>query len=211
MAKEWILNSAMNRFQFNFSRNVGKVSEEIRKCSPKTLEEWKQYYLKNVRKKEHIEELGRRLFVKITEVLPAEIQAVTEQDCIDYMFEVVIARTFGGYQTEIQTIYGQLENILGVKIEPAPDDWDRLYNVDFFINLNNKYVGLQIKPASGTSHITQIFQERAQQAITHKKFSEKYGGKVFYVISVKDGKQKKIQNTEVIQEIKDELARLKNE
>ncbi len=64
MAKEWILNSAMNRFQFNFSRNVGKVSEEIRKCSPKTLEEWKQYYLKNVRKKEHIEELGRRLFVK---------------------------------------------------------------------------------------------------------------------------------------------------
>lgn len=133
MPKEWILNSAMNRFQFNFSRNVGKVSEEIRKCSPKMLEEWKQYYLKNVRKKEHIEELGRRLFVKITEVLPAEIQ----------------------------TIYGQLENILGVKIEPASDDWDRLYNVDFFININSKYIGLQIKPASGTSHITQIFQERA--------------------------------------------------
>ena len=209
MAKEWVLNSAMNRFQFNFSRNVGRVSEEIRKCSPKMLEEWKQYYLKNVRKKEHIEELGRRLFVKITEVLPAEIQEITEQDCINYMFEVVIDRTFDGYQTEIQTIYGQLENTLGVKIEPAPDEWDRLYNVDFFININNKYVGLQIKPASGTSHITQIYQERSQQAITHKKFSEKYGGKVFYVISVKDGKQKKIQNTEVIQEIKDEIVRLK--
>jgi hypothetical protein len=24
MAKEWILNSAMNRFQFNFKRNVGE-------------------------------------------------------------------------------------------------------------------------------------------------------------------------------------------
>jgi len=209
MAKEWILNSAMNRFQFNFSRNVGKVSEEIRKCSPKTLDEWKQYYLENVRKKEHIEELGRRLFVKITEVLPAEIQEVTEQDCINYMFEVVIDRTFDGYQTEIQTIYGQLEEILGVKIEPAPDEWDRLYNVDFFINFNNKYIGLQIKPASGTSHITQIFQERAQQAVTHKKFTEKYGGKVFYIVSVKEGKQKKIQNVEVIQDIKDEITRLK--
>jgi hypothetical protein len=25
--------------------------------------------------------------------------------------------------TEIQTIYGQLEKILNVKIEPAPDEW----------------------------------------------------------------------------------------
>ncbi len=37
MAKEWILNSAMNRFQLNFKRNVGAVSEEIRKCSPKEI------------------------------------------------------------------------------------------------------------------------------------------------------------------------------
>jgi hypothetical protein len=34
VSKEWILNSATNRFQLNFSRNVGKVSEEIRNCSP---------------------------------------------------------------------------------------------------------------------------------------------------------------------------------
>ncbi len=29
MAKEWILNSAMNRYQLNFKRNVGAVSESI--------------------------------------------------------------------------------------------------------------------------------------------------------------------------------------
>ena len=40
MAKEWILNSATNRFQLNFKRNVGPVSEEIRKCAPKTIGEW---------------------------------------------------------------------------------------------------------------------------------------------------------------------------
>ncbi len=48
MAKEWILNSATNRFQLNFSRNVGKVAEEIRKCAPKTLSEWEEYYYKKV-------------------------------------------------------------------------------------------------------------------------------------------------------------------
>lgn len=31
MAKEWILNSATNRFQLNYSRNVGKVAEEIKR------------------------------------------------------------------------------------------------------------------------------------------------------------------------------------
>lgn len=28
MAKEWILNSAMNRFQLNFKRNVGPTKDK---------------------------------------------------------------------------------------------------------------------------------------------------------------------------------------
>jgi predicted ATP-grasp superfamily ATP-dependent carboligase len=131
MAKEWILNSAMNRFQLNFKRNVGATSESIRKCSPKTVDEWRIYYFKNVRSQEHIEELGKKLYVKITEVIQSEVVQVTEQDCIDYMTQLVIDRTFDGYITEIQTIYGQLQNILEVPIQPAPDEWDRLFNVDF--------------------------------------------------------------------------------
>lgn len=208
MAKEWILNSAMNRFQLNFKRNVGAVSEEIRKCTPKTLEDWKQYYFSNVRPKEHIEELGRRLYIKITEVIPAEVEEVTEKDCIDYMYNMVISRTFDGYMTEIKTIYGQLQNTLEVKIEPAPDQWDRLYNVDFFIEIKDKFIGLQIKPAGGVSHIPQIFKEKAIQANTHKNFTKKYGGKVFYIISVKEGNKKKIHNTDVIEEIQEEIRRL---
>jgi len=122
MAKEWILNSAMNRFQLNFKRNVGATSESIRKCSPKTVDEWRSYYFENVRPLSHIEELGRRLYIKITEVLQAEIDDVTERDCIDYMISLVIDRTFDGYTTEISAVYRQLEKILGVKIEPAPDE-----------------------------------------------------------------------------------------
>lgn len=208
MPKEWILNSATNRFQLNFKRNVGAVSEAIRKCAPKTLEEWRDYYFRNVKPKEHIEELGRKLYVKITEVIAAEVEEVTEEDCIQYMFQLVIDRTYDGYTTEIRTVYGQLQSDLGVKIEPAPDEWDRLYNVDFFIKVRDKYIGLQIKPATGVSHVPEIFKERNQQAATHQKFTERYGGKVFYVISVKEGTNKVIANREVIEEIRAETKRL---
>ena len=208
MAKEWILNSATNRFQLNFKRNVGAVSEEIRKCAPKTIREWQDYYFKNVYPKEHLINLGKKLYIKITEVLVSEIDQITEEDCINYIFNLVINRTFDGYMTERKTIYEQLQDILEVKIEPAPDRWDRLFNVDFFIKINGKYIGLQIKPAGGVSHISQIFKERRLQEITHKKFTNKYGGKVFYVISIKEGGKKKIYNTEVIEEIKKEIKRL---
>ena len=167
MPKEWILNSAMNRFQLNFKRNVGAVSEEIRKCSPKSVRKWKDYYFKNVRTHEHIEELGKKLYIKITEVIQAELEEITEEDCINYMFQMVIDRTYDGYTTEIKTIYGQLQEILGIKIEPAPDTWDRWYNVDFFINIKNHYIGLQIKPVSGVAHITEIYNEKELQKNTH--------------------------------------------
>jgi len=209
MVKEWILNSAMNRFQLNFKRNVGAVSEEIRKCSPNNVDEWEKYYFKQVRPKDHITNLGKKLYIKITEVIAAEVEEITEKDCIDYMFNLVINRTFDGYMTEIKTIYGQLQEILNIKIEPAPDEWDRLYNVDFYIKIRDKYIGLQIKPVSDVSHIPQIFKERTIQKNTHEKFSKKYGGKVFYIISIKENKAKRIQNIEIIDEIKEEIQRLK--
>lgn len=130
--------------------------------------------------------------------------------CEFYIYNLVINRTFDGYQSEIQTIYGQLQNILNVKIEPAPDEWDRGFNVDYFIKVRNCYIGLQIKPA-GYEYITQIISEKEQQKKTHEKFTAKYGGKVFYIISITEGKNKIIQNPEIIEEIKNEIDRLKKD
>jgi len=211
MAKEWILNSAMNRFQLNFKRNVGATSESIRKCAPRTLEEWREYYFKNIKPEEHIVELGKKLYVKITEVIQAEVAEVTEEDCINYMKQLVIDRTYDGYRTEIDTVYGQLEQLLGVKIEPAPDEWDRLYNVDFYIKAGEHFIGLQIKPitfSGGTVQLPEIFKEKSIQEKSHLKFTEKYGGKVFYVYSYKGGDKKEIYNGDVIDEIMSEIARL---
>jgi hypothetical protein len=208
MAKEWILNSAMNRFQLNFKRNVGPTSESIRKCSPRNLGEWREYYFANVKPKEHIVDLGKKLYTKITEVIQSEVTQITEQDCIDYMIQLVIDRTYDGYVTEIQTVYGQLQSILGVGIEAAPDEWDRLFNVDFFIKVKEKYIGLQIKPVNTGIQLPEIFKEYNLQEVTHQKFTEVFGGKVFYLFSAKIGDKKEIQNRAVIDEIREEIERL---
>lgn len=114
--------------------------------------------------------------------------------------------------TEIQTIYGQLQKEIGIKIEPAPDEWDRLFNVDFFIKIDDKYIGLQIKPisSSGEIQLPEIFKEKNIQEETHRKFTEEFCGKVFYIYSIKEGDKKVIKNIEVIEEIKNEMERLKN-
>ena len=207
MPKEWVLNTAMNRFQLNFKRNVGATSESIRKCSPKTLKEWKEYYYKKVRPKEHIDELGKKLFDKIKEIVKKELDEITEKDCIDYMHNLVINRTFDGYNTEIIMIKDNLEKELKMEIKESPDEWDRLFNVDFSIKVKDKFIGLQIKP-TGSESSFQVQKEKKQQLETHKKFTNKYGGKVFYIYSMKKGDKKVLANPEVINDIKEEIKKL---
>ena len=122
MPKEWILNQANMRWGLTKKNRVGAVSDAIRKCGPKSLREWEKHYYSNIYPKEHLEQLGRRLYIKITEVCQAEIEEITDQDCIGFIINLVINRTYDGYQSEIQTIYGQLQKALGVKVEPAPDE-----------------------------------------------------------------------------------------
>lgn len=231
MAKEWItgkegrnlkfkreklLNYGMNRWQLNYAHSVDGTSALIRKCSPKSFEEWDGYYFKNAKQKkrngvkitrEYITELGRKLYVKLSEVVQNELESITEEECIDYAYNLVLNRTYEGYQGEIQTIYGQLEKITDVKIHPAPDIWDRTYNVDFYIQVGDKYIGLQIKPISSGMALDQYQWDEIQES-THKKFTKKFGGKVFYVFSIKKGNQKTIYNLDVIEKLKEEIERL---
>ncbi|MGN0488305.1 MAG: MjaI family restriction endonuclease [Ruminococcus sp.] len=105
--KEFILNYAMNRWQLNFKKNVGATSDSIRLCQPNDINEWKNYYYSNVRSKEHIDSLGRKLYEKIITELPNEdrfhpnlLQSITLDDCIKYMHFLVIDRTYNGYLKE---------------------------------------------------------------------------------------------------------------
>ena len=121
----------------------------------------------------------------------------------------MINRTYEGYKTEINTIYGQLQEILGVKVEPAPDEWDRLYNIDFFIEINGRYIGLQIKPIT-YKQAPEVHKWKEIHRKTHEKFEREKGGKVFIVFSIEKNKKKDIYNKEVIKEIEDEIQRLKH-
>ncbi len=221
MAKEWILNIATNRWHLNKKKMVGPVSEWIRECSPKTLEEWKGFYLKKLeeflskkRKRinkspsEYLKDLGRKLYTIITKDIRAQIDEISEEDCINYIYNLVINRTFEGYQTEVETIYKLLQRKLGVEIKPAPDEWDRLYNVDFYIEVSGKYIGIQIKPIT-YNQAPEIHKWKELLRKTHEEFEKKYGGKVFIVFSVKKGDRKEIYNKEVVAEIRKEINRLK--
>ena len=94
------------------------------------------------------------------------------------------------------------------KIEPAPDEWDRTYGVDFYIPINDKNVGIQIKPIKSGQSINQ-YQWIEMHRKNHERFKNDFGGHVFFVYSVKgSGKKKKIYNTEVIDQIIEEIKRL---
>lgn len=215
--RETLLNYGMNRWGLNKTHSVGPTSKLIRTCEPKSFKEWEEYYFTNaVQKKrnglkitrEYITDLGRKLYMKLSEVVQKELESIQEEECIGYAYNLVLNRTYEGYQTEIRTIYGQLEGILGVKIEPAPDEWDRVYCVDFFIPIGQAHIGLQIKSVSGLALDQYQWENMHEKA--HIKFTENFGGKVFFVYSrkSKSAKKSKIDNTEVIEQIKDEIKRL---
>lgn len=215
--RETLLNYGMNRWGLNKTHSVGPTSKLVRSCSPKSFEEWEAYYFENaVQKKkdgirvtkEYITDLGHKLYIKLSEVVENELESVEEDECIDYAYNLVLNRTYEGYRTEIVTVYGQLESALGVKIQPAPDEWDRAYNVDFFVQVDDKYIGLQIKSVSGLA--LDHYQWEHMHEVAHDKFKEKYGGKVFFVYSRKKNKKARIDNPGVISAIKDEIAILQN-
>jgi len=106
-----------------------------------------------------------------------------------------------------KTVYEQLERELGVKLHPAPDEWDRAYNVDFYIPVGGAYIGIQIKPTT-YEQTPEPHKWRQWMQECHKRFEDERGGKVFIVFSVKQNGKKLIANPEVIEEIRAEIKRL---
>lgn len=215
--RETLLNYGMNRWALNKKHSVGPTSELIRACAPQTFQDWEDFYFTNAYQgkrdgikitRDYIVDLGKKLYVKLSEVVQKELASISEGECIDYAYNLVLNRTYEGYKTEIETIYGQLEGILNCEIHPAPDKWDRTYCVDFYIQVKKYYVGLQIKPISSGIALDQYQWDKMHET-NHARFLSDFGGRVFFVYSVKStGKKKKIHNLEVIGQIKEEIQRL---
>ncbi len=120
---------------------------------------------------------------------------------------LIVNPTFDGYRTEINTTYGKLQKEHRVNIKPAPDKWDRTYNVGFYIEIGEKYIGIQIKPVT-YEQTPELYKWKQWLAHSHKKFKSKFGCKVFNVFSIKENNRKEIYNDDVIDEIREEIRRL---
>src|SRR6266545_1086914 len=108
--KEKVLNYACQTYQLSRPNKVGAVMSLIRKCQPKSIEEWEEWYFKNAKTASKnpvaispltLRELGERLYVKIKEIVIPEwteaFNQLTLEDCIDYVYNLTLRRTFDGY------------------------------------------------------------------------------------------------------------------
>lgn len=220
--KEKVLNYTSNAYQLTRPSKVGAVMELIRECQPKTFQEWRQYYFDKAHTKTKVpikvtqdilNELGERLYEKITEiVIPEWMQAfkqITKQDCYDYVYEVTVPRTFDGFLTEKSVINDFLaKKFPEVVFEESDSDLDHSGDIDYIGKVGDKAFGIQIKPVTANSNFGNYNLSERMQA-NFQQFEEKYGGKVFIIFSSKVGNKKEVKNKEVLEEIAAEIARLK--
>lgn len=222
--KEKILNYASNTYQLTRPSKVGVVMELIRECQPKLFEEWEQYYFKNAYTKtknktkvtkDTLDELGERLYSKITEVVIPEwttaFRELTLEDCKDYIYQVTIHRTYDGFLLEKSVINDSLSKIFpDVEFEESDPELDHAGDIDYICKVGEKSFGIQIKPITGQANFANYkLTERMEKSFL--EFEEKFGGKVFVIFSSREQNKKDIVNKDVLSKIEEEIERLRSE
>ncbi len=215
--KEKVLNYACQTYQLSRPNKVGAVMALIRECQPQTIKEWEKWYFENAHTeaktkikitKESLDELGERLYEKITEVVIPEWQTaftqLTLQDCIDYIYNLTINRTFDGFIREKSVVNDGLAKIFpDIEFEESDPELDHAGDIDYIARIGSKVFGIQIKPVTSKANFGSYSATERMKA-SFADFESKFGGKVFIVFSL-DGE---IANKEVIFEIEKEIGRL---
>lgn len=215
---EFLLNYANRRWGLTKTSKVGEVMALIRECQPKSFDEWEQWYFEQAYTKtknpikitpEILQELGERLYAKLQEiVIPqviASIQTLTLQDCVDYIYNLTICRTYDGFLTEKSIINDSLaKRFPEIMFEETDPMLDHAGDIDYIGKVGTKAFGIQIKPITAQASLGN-YSVTARMEESFRTFEEVYGGKVFIVFSV----DKTVHNTEVFEEIANEIKRLK--
>lgn len=191
----------------------------IRQCQPSSIEEWENWYFENAQtsgkapvriSKETLLELGERLYTKMTELVIPQVQDainnITEQDCLDYVYNLTINRTYDGYQREKSVVNDGLAKVFkDVEFIESDPELDHAGDIDYVAKVGSSQIGIQIKPVTAKANFGGYsLSERMKTSFD--SFTEKYGGKVFVVYSL-DGE---VANKEVIDSISKEIQRLKD-
>ena len=217
--KEHVLNYACQLYQLSRPTKVGAVMALIRECQPTSYEEWKEWYFTNAYTAtktpvklslESLTELGERLYEKIqTFVIPDWQEAfsqLTLQDCIDYIYNLTINRTYDGYIREKSVVNdGLAKKFPNVTFEESDPELDHAGDIDYVAKVGNYQFGIQVKPVTANANFGGYSLSERMKA-SFNDFTEKYGGKVFVVYSQKG----EIANTDVIDNIRQEIERLQS-
>ena len=216
--KEKVLNYTCQTYQLSRPNKVGTVMALIRECQPKSFEEWEKWCFKNAKtdgkissriSKKSLAELGERLYVKIKEIVIPEwseaFNQLTLQDCVDYIFNLTINRTYDGYIREKSVIEDNLaKEFPNVKFEVSDPDLDHAGDIDYLGWIGKRAFGIQIKPVTAKANFGNYSVTERMKA-SFDSFTKKYSGQVFIIFSVDD----KVKNEEeVIEQIKTEIKRL---
>ncbi len=215
--KEKVLNYACQTYQLSRPNKVGAVMALIRECQPQTIEEWENWYFENAETagknnykitKESLTELGERLYAKITEIVIPEWQEafsqLTEQDCIDYIFNLTINRTYDGYIREKSVVNDGLARLFPeIIFEESDPELDHAGDIDYIARIGDRAIGVQIKPITAKANFGNYSPSERMKA-NFNDFTNQFGGKVFIVFSL-DGE---IANKDVIEDISKEIERL---
>ena len=218
--KEKVLNYATQTYQLSRPNKVGTVMALIRECQPKSFEEWEKWYFENANTdgktpskitKESLEELGERLFVKITEIVIPEwteaFNQLTLQDCVDYILNLTINRTYDGFLREKSVIEDNLaKEFPNIRFEESDPELDHAGDIDYLGHVGDKAFGIQIKPVTARANFGN-YSATERMKISFRDFETKYGGKVFVIFSIDD----EIKNMEVLEAIEKEIARLEKD
>ncbi|MBI2966800.1 MAG: MjaI family restriction endonuclease [Bacteroidetes bacterium] len=215
--KEKVLNYACQTYQLSRPNKVGTVMALIRECQPKSFEEWQKWYFQNANTdgktpskitKESLAELGERLYVKIKEIVIPEwteaFNQLTLQDCVDYIFNLTINRTYDGFIREKSVIEDNLaKHFPNVKFVESDPELDHAGDIDYLGWVDKKAFGIQIKPVTAKANFGNYSATERMRA-SFNDFTKKFGGHVFIVFSIDDS----IRNEEVIGQIASEIKRL---
>lgn len=221
-AKEKVLNYASNTYQLTRPNKVGAVMALIRECQPDAIDEWEHYYFEKAYTKssspikvtkEVLDELGERLFAKITEVVipewTAAFQDLSLEDCKEYIYQVTVVRTYDGFLLEKSVVNDGLAKAFPeVEFEESDEELDHAGDIDYIGKVGEKAFGIQIKPITANSNFGN-YNISERMGNSFKNFEEKFGGKVFVVFSTRIGNKKDIVNKSILKEIEAEIKRLK--
>ena len=186
----------------------------LRENEPQAFKDWEDFYYQNTFRDqiddsekvdtERINEMGKRLYTKILGVAIHKwakiLKEITENDCIEYVFDTKIKQTSNGYFRTKSVVYDNLEHLFPQLVfEEFYTDLDHAGDIDYIGKIlgTNKIIGIQIKPTtSNIAFAGYSISDRMKKNLSY--FEKEYAGKAFVIYSEKE----KIMNKDVVDEIR---------